>query len=310
MRTEWIVVAVVTLIALYAVIVFNRLIRGRNLVREGFSGIDVQLKRRSDLVPNLVETVKAYAAHERGAVHRDCRKRTAAHERRRRCRQGRCRNRPAGFAAPAVRPRRSLSAAQSQSKFSRAANQIAELEDQLQMARRYYNGTVRDYNTSIQTFPDVLIAASSASTRSISSRSKRARRADAVDPAFRIGRIMRRAFCCLCFCCLRCWRPRAPRSASSASSVTCRCSATATFRLPRRSDIWAEGRQVKRGILRDFPTIYHRTDGSPRRGRLRSCWTSSVMAPSRTSPPSGWSMACACASAAPAAPLTRASTPT
>ena len=66
MKTEWIVIGVLALIGLYAIIVFNRLIRGRNLVREGFSGIDVQLKRRSDLIPNLVETVKAYAAHERG----------------------------------------------------------------------------------------------------------------------------------------------------------------------------------------------------------------------------------------------------
>ena len=68
MRAEWIVLAVVAAIALYAIVVFNRLVRGRNLVREGWSGIDVQLRRRSDLVPNLVEVVKAYAAHERAPV--------------------------------------------------------------------------------------------------------------------------------------------------------------------------------------------------------------------------------------------------
>src|SRR3979490_2328826 len=61
----WIITAVVAAIALYAIVVFNRLIRLRNLAREGWSGIDVQLKRRTDLVPNLVATVKAYAAHER-----------------------------------------------------------------------------------------------------------------------------------------------------------------------------------------------------------------------------------------------------
>ena len=65
MRTEWIAIAVAAVIALYAIIVFNRLVRARNLVREGWSGIDVQLRRRSDLVPNLVEAVKGYAAHER-----------------------------------------------------------------------------------------------------------------------------------------------------------------------------------------------------------------------------------------------------
>src|SRR6201999_163715 len=68
MRAEWIAIAVVAVIALYAIIVFNRLVRARNLVREGWSGIDVQLRRRTDLVPNLVETVKGYAAHERGVL--------------------------------------------------------------------------------------------------------------------------------------------------------------------------------------------------------------------------------------------------
>src|SRR5258707_10517245 len=61
----WIVAAVVVALALYVIFIFNRLIRLRNLTREGWSGIDVQLKRRSDLVPNLVATVQAYAAHER-----------------------------------------------------------------------------------------------------------------------------------------------------------------------------------------------------------------------------------------------------
>jgi LemA protein len=61
----WIVTGVLAVIALYAIFVFNRLVRVRNLAREGWSGIDVQLKRRSDLVPNLVATVQAYAAHER-----------------------------------------------------------------------------------------------------------------------------------------------------------------------------------------------------------------------------------------------------
>src|SRR6202035_1650142 len=64
----WMIAAVVVALALYPIFVFNRLIRLRNLAREGWSGIDVQLKRRSDLVPNLVATVKAYAAHERAVL--------------------------------------------------------------------------------------------------------------------------------------------------------------------------------------------------------------------------------------------------
>ena len=65
---KWILLAVVAAAAIYVVAVFNRLVRMRNLVREGWSGIDVQLKRRTDLVPNLVEIVKGYAAHERATL--------------------------------------------------------------------------------------------------------------------------------------------------------------------------------------------------------------------------------------------------
>jgi LemA protein len=68
MGTQWIIGAAVALVLIYAVVVFNRLIRQRNVVREGWSGIDVQLRRRTDLVPNLVATVQAYAAHERGLL--------------------------------------------------------------------------------------------------------------------------------------------------------------------------------------------------------------------------------------------------
>ncbi|MFZ0070042.1 MAG: LemA family protein, partial [Xanthobacteraceae bacterium] len=68
MRLGWIVLAVVVALAVYAIVIYNRLVRLRNMVREGFSGVDVQLRRRTDLVPNLVETVKAYAAHERGVL--------------------------------------------------------------------------------------------------------------------------------------------------------------------------------------------------------------------------------------------------
>jgi LemA protein len=68
MRTEWIIFAAIAAICVAAVVIFNRLISGRNQVREGWSGIDVQLRRRADLIPNLVEAVRAYAAHERGVI--------------------------------------------------------------------------------------------------------------------------------------------------------------------------------------------------------------------------------------------------
>jgi len=158
MRTEWIVIGVLALIGLYAIVVFNRLVRGRNLVREGFSGIDVQLKRRSDLIPNLVEIVKGYAAHERGLFEEIAAKRNAAVN-------------ATGIAGKAAAEQdlqgslhRLFAVAEAypqlkaNENFLALQNQVTELEDQLQMARRYYNGAVRDFNVAIQTFPDVLIA--------------------------------------------------------------------------------------------------------------------------------------------------------
>jgi LemA protein len=158
MQVQWIAIAVVVLFGLYVIVIFNRLVGGRNRVHEAWSGIDVQLRRRSDLVPNLVEVVKGYAAHERVLFEDIAAKRTsamiaidvpgkAAAEQEL---QGSLRRLMAlAEAYPALKANQNFLALQSQ---------LAELEDQLQMARRYYNGTVRDYNTSIQTFPDVLIA--------------------------------------------------------------------------------------------------------------------------------------------------------
>jgi LemA protein len=158
MKTEWIVIAVLAAIGLYAIFVFNRLIRRRNVVREGWSGIDVQLRRRSDLVPNLVATVKAYATHERALFEEIAAKRFSAMNA----------VDVAGKAAAeqdlqgSLRRLFALAEAYPQLKanqnFLTLQSQIADMEDQLQMARRYYNGTVRDYNIAIQSFPDVLLA--------------------------------------------------------------------------------------------------------------------------------------------------------
>jgi LemA protein len=155
---EWILIGVLVVIALYAITIYNRLIRQRNLVREGWSGIDVQLKRRTDLVPNLVETVKAYAAHERGVFEDVAAKRAssiaadsvhgqAAAEQALHGALGRL------FAVAEAYPE--LKANQN---YLDLQQQLAAIEDQLQMARRYYNGTVRNLNISIQSFPNNVMA--------------------------------------------------------------------------------------------------------------------------------------------------------
>ncbi len=158
LSTQWIIFAVFAVVVIAAIAIYNRLVRHRNLVREGWSGIDVQLRRRTDLIPNLVETVKAYAAHERSLFEDVTAKRAmsiaadnvsgqAAAERALTGSLGRL------FAVAEDYPQ--LRADQN---FRKLQEQLAEIEDQLQMARRYYNGTVRDFNISVHSFPNLLIA--------------------------------------------------------------------------------------------------------------------------------------------------------
>jgi LemA protein len=159
MRAELIViVAMIAAPCLYAVLIFNRLVSGSNQVREAWSGIDVQLRRRADLIPNLVETVKAYAAHERGVLEDVTARRSSV------IAAGDLAAKASADQALQVSLNRLFAVAEAYPQLKADQNflalqgQLAETEDQLQMARRYYNGTVRDFNVSIQSFPDVLIA--------------------------------------------------------------------------------------------------------------------------------------------------------
>jgi LemA protein len=156
----WIIIAVAAAIAVYAIAIFNRLVRLRQMANEAWSGIDVQLKRRSDLVPNLVETVKGYAAHERSVLEEVAALRGAA------------RAVPEGDVAGRARAEGALSAGlgklfalaeaypdlKASGNFLELQKQLSALEDDLQMARRYYNGTVRNLNVMVQSFPSSVIA--------------------------------------------------------------------------------------------------------------------------------------------------------
>lgn len=153
------ILVVAAVLGLWLMGTYNSLVRLRNLMQEGWSGIDVQLKRRFDLVPNLVETVKGYAAHEKETLQNVTNARAAVSN--------------AGN-DPAARMQaenmltgtlRSLFAVaenypdlKANTNFMQLQEQLSSLEDELQMARRYYNGTVRNLNTAIQKFPAVLIA--------------------------------------------------------------------------------------------------------------------------------------------------------
>ncbi len=158
MRTEWIVVGVLVVIVLIAIIIFNRLIRQRNVVREGWSGIDVQLRRRTDLVPNLVEAVKGYAAHERTVFEEVTQRRAGSIAANDVTGQAAAEKALVGSLGKPMAVAEAYPQLKADKNFLELQTQLAEIEDQIQMARRYYNGAVRNLNISIQAFPGVLVA--------------------------------------------------------------------------------------------------------------------------------------------------------
>jgi LemA protein len=155
-----IVVAVVVLVVLglWLATTYNRLVRRRNEVQEGWAGIDVQLQRRADLVPNLVETVKGYAAHEEGVLTEVTQARAGLMKASGPAEAGAADNmleQALGklFAVAEAYP--DLKASQN---FQSLQGELSKLEEDVSFARRYYNALVEKLNTAIQTFPNVLIA--------------------------------------------------------------------------------------------------------------------------------------------------------
>ncbi len=158
--TTLIILGALALVLLFAIGLYNKLVRGRNMVDEAWSGIDVQLKRRHDLIPSLVSTVKGYAAHERDTLEAVLAARAAAMNA---TGQGAekvsaTENQLSG----ALRSLFALSEAypdlKANENFLQMQQQLATLEDDIQMARRYYNGQAREQNNRVLTFPSNLLA--------------------------------------------------------------------------------------------------------------------------------------------------------
>ncbi|HUG46438.1 MAG TPA: LemA family protein [Sphingomicrobium sp.] len=156
--TGWIILGIIVLVLLYAVSVYNKLVRLRALVREGFSGITVQLRRRADLIPNLVEAVKGYASHEREVLddvtaHRSDAVKAASVEG-----TALADARMTGLLGRLMAVAEAYPDLKANENFLDLQQQLAAIETELQGARRYYNATVRDLNSTVQRFPDMLVA--------------------------------------------------------------------------------------------------------------------------------------------------------
>ncbi|MFM8747168.1 MAG: LemA family protein [Aestuariivirga sp.] len=154
----YILLGLVAAVAAYLIWAYNALVSNKNLVAEGWSGIDVQLRRRADLVPNLVETVKGYATHE-DKLFRDI-----AELRAKSIAGGTVAEQSAVGQAMTQALGRIFAIAEAYPELKADANfrdlqdKLSGIEDEIQMSRRYYNGAVRNLNTMIESFPSNLVA--------------------------------------------------------------------------------------------------------------------------------------------------------
>src|ERR1700736_4571599 len=158
--TGWIVLGVIVVIVLWAITVYNGLVAMRQRVGQAFADIDVQLKQRHDLIPNLVETVKGYAAHERGTLEAVTQARNTAMAAQGPAQQAAAENMLSG----ALRQLFALSEAypdlKANANFQQLQDELTDIQNKIAAARRFFNNAVQEYNTGIQQFPAVLIAGS------------------------------------------------------------------------------------------------------------------------------------------------------
>jgi LemA protein len=158
MTIALIVIGVVLLVALIFILIRNSMIGARNRVDEAWSGIDVQLKRRHDLVPNLVEAVKGYAQHERATFENVTEARAKAMAAQGPAEAGQAE----GLLSQALGGLRAVAEQypdlRATENFQQLSRNLSELEDEIQASRRIYNSNVQSYNTKIQIFPNSVVA--------------------------------------------------------------------------------------------------------------------------------------------------------
>ena len=151
----WIALAVV---AVVAIMYYNRFVRLRNKVEESWSGVDVQLKRRYDLIPNLLETVKGYAKHEKELFENVTKARTMAMSAEKVGDQSAAENMLSQSLKSLFAVAENYPDLKANANFQQFQQQLSQIEEQIQLARRYYNAVVRDNNNAVETFPGVLLA--------------------------------------------------------------------------------------------------------------------------------------------------------
>ena len=154
----WIIFVAVAVLVLWLIGVFNGLIRLKNRTQEAFADIDVQLKRRHDLIPNLVETVKGYATHERELFEKVPQARSQAINAKGVAEKGKAENMLSETLKSIFAVAENYPDLKASQNFLQLQDELSDTENKIQASRRFYNGNVRDFNTKIEVFPNNLVA--------------------------------------------------------------------------------------------------------------------------------------------------------
>jgi len=150
--------AIIVLLCIFLIGMYNSLVQLRVRAESAWSDIDVQLKRRHDLIPNLVETVKGYAAHEKGTFENIAKFRSMAMQATGPADKAIAENQLSGALKSLFAVAENYPQLQASQEFTQLQGSLGQIEDAIQNARRYYNAVVRDLNTKIQSFPTNILA--------------------------------------------------------------------------------------------------------------------------------------------------------
>jgi LemA protein len=160
MSSTLIILAVIVVAIVWAISIYNGLVSMRQRVNQAFADVDVQLKQRHDLVPNLVETVKGYAAHESGTLEEVVKARNAAVTAQGPAQQAAAENMLSGALRQLFALSESYPDLKASANFQQLQAQLTDLENKIAAARRFFNNAVQEYNSGIQRFPAALFAGS------------------------------------------------------------------------------------------------------------------------------------------------------
>jgi LemA protein len=157
--STWIIIGVLVVLVLWVIMIYNGLVAMRQRVNQSFADIDVQLKQRHDLIPNLVETVKGYASHERGTLEAVVKARQSAVAAPTVDQKVAAENMLSGALRQLFALSESYPDLKANQNFQQLQSELSDIENKLAAARRFFNNAVQEYNTGIQNFPAVLFAA-------------------------------------------------------------------------------------------------------------------------------------------------------